>query len=61
MNIDDDNKDSLTNQQSNGGENNQVLNKVLYEKSSDVYGLGMSLITFSIEEKKYKLLLTLGF
>jgi hypothetical protein len=39
----------------NGGNGNLDVNnqnKVLYEKTSDVYGLGVSYIVFSIEDKK---------
>jgi len=35
--------------------NNESLqtNKILYEKSSNIFGLGMAHIVFSIENKKY--------
>jgi len=44
----------------NGGmetSHNTNINKVLYEKTSNVYGLGLANIVFFIEDKKYLIVL----
>jgi len=50
-NLQDETKENFQTSQMNN--KNLQTNQILYEKSSNIFGLGMAHIIFSIENKKY--------